>query len=381
LEIETNDNNNNNTNGDDDVEVNNGRSPKKTSLELLETILDERQELKKQGKDWDGECFRPRAFAWEDEDPVLLPSNTTTVTDTTKKKSPLAYPILNVGLPMDPWNDALQDFFSCLGLKVVHRKALGSNGKRRIGSVGKKMREAVGDAHVGPISGFFGTNRQVFSALEYTQTLDSTLPAATTTASSSSIFPQIQLLDELHEEDPSLTFLLPVPPIDEWVAWAQTFHNFTERWARMEMPGLVLTDEQRAARHYPCPEMDSDVDGNDRQHMLQQQQPRGEEPESDTNPGRRCIRLSDSQLKDWWCGHVRHVRSFVKTYDNSHALVELDLSLSSSSSSSLSASSANANHQELQPTTVSTLKRLFGANQTCLARLFAANPAERSGVR
>ena len=378
LEMEKN-YNSNNTNGDANDNANNGWTFPKTSLELLETILDERQELKKQGKDWDGECFRPRLFARGD--PVLLPSNNTAATATTKKKSPLlSYPILNVGLPMDPWNDALRDFFSCLGLRVVHRKALGSNGKRRIGSVGKKMREAVGDAHVGPVSGFFGTNRQVFSALEHTQTLDSTLPAATTSSSSLSIFPQIQLLDELHEEDPSLTFLLPVPPIDEWVAWAQTFHNFTERWARMEMPGLVLTDEQRAARHYPCPEMDSDTGRNDRRHVLQnkqqQQQPGGEEPESDTGPGRRCVRLSDNQLKDWWCGHVRHVRSFVETYDNSHALVELDLSFSFS----LSPSSADANHGELQSTTVSTLKRLFGANQTCIARLFAANPAEWTDV-
>ncbi|VEU34693.1 unnamed protein product, partial [Pseudo-nitzschia multistriata] len=356
----------------------------KTSLEILETVLREREESKEEGRDWDEECFLPRPFSVEKDvsHGSMMNSNSAALSNPTNNNSDdevtkgskaagtvllprVPYPILNVGLPMDPWSDALRDFFSCLGLKVVHRKALGSNGTRRIGSVGKKMREAVRDAHVGPISGFFGTNRQVFSALDYTPSLDSASAASSSSSSSSSaaIFPQIQLLDELHEEDPSFTFLLPVPPIDEWVKWAQTFHNFSERWARMEMPGLVLTDEQRSARHRPCPLVEKSTDGEQQQqnnnsnngnHTATLKEDTGNHRDTEEQPEetRRCLRLTDQQLRDWWCGHVRHVRSFAEAHGDSHALLELDLSPAS------------------RGPTSSALNKVFGANQTCIAKLF-----------
>ena len=258
---------------------------------------------------------------------------------------------------MDVWNDAFRDFFSCLGLRVVHRKALGSNGKRRIGTVGKKMLEAVKEAHLPPISGFFGPNRQVFTALDYTPALNSSsgvIVARNNNNKYTPIFPQIQLLDELHEESPSSTFLLPMPAIQDWIDWAQHFHNFTERWARMEIPGLVLTEEQRAARKHPCPEID---DQSDEQRKQQQSDVDGDgidDSATSERENRRCIRLSDDQLKDWWCGHVRHIRGFVETHRHSHTLVELDLS------------------PENQRWTALHLEELFGANQTCISMLFPA---------
>ncbi|KAL3896496.1 MAG: hypothetical protein SGARI_007152 [Bacillariaceae sp.] len=144
-----------------------------------------------------------------------------------------------------------------------------------------------------------------------------------------SVFPQIQLLDEIHEEVPNATLLLPFPDFDEWMGgFAQDYHNFTERWARMEMPGLVLTEEQRAARSVPC---------------------REEFDEFGELVG-RCVRLSDEQLQQWWCNHVQHIRKVVQDVYPTHSLLELDWR---------DAQSARSTFQHLFPQ----------ANETCLSRL------------
>jgi hypothetical protein len=234
---------------------------------------------------------------------------------------PWAYPILNVGLPMDPWNDALKEFFSCLGLRVTHRKGQGG----KFGSTGKKINQAV-QAGLLPLSSYFGP-RDVYTHMDYTATLDTSVGVM----EERSVFPQIQLLDEIHQEVPNATFLLPFPRFDQWLDFAQSFHNFTERWARMEMPGLVLTEEQKAARSLPCP-----LQLNEEGITIS-----------------KCGRLTDMQLKQWWCGHVRHIRKLVNNVYPSHTLLELDLSD--------------------YPTSKSVLQNWFpNANDTCLSMIFVA---------
>ncbi|KAG7340386.1 hypothetical protein IV203_023929 [Nitzschia inconspicua] len=265
-----------------------------SSLKLLEQVIHDGTIMK------DESCFR------------AIPRHDSQIS------IPLASPILNVGLPMDPWNDMLKEFFSCLGLKVTHRKGQGG----KFGSTGKKINQAV-QAGMPPLSGYFG-NRDVYTQLDYTATLNSTQGIFV----EQSVFPQIQLLDEIHQEVPNATLLLPYPNFDQWMDFAQSFHNFTERWARMEMPGLVLTEEQYQARSLPCP-TEIDEDG-----MVVN----------------RCIRLSDMQLREWWCGHIHHVRRLVKDVYPSHTLLEIDF--------------GNLAH------TREAMKELFPqANQTCLSEL------------
>jgi hypothetical protein len=250
---------------------NNSDGETKTSLEVLQDIVND------QNTQNDLSCFGP-------DKSVALPPSTS-----------ISFPIINVGLPMDPWNDALKDFFSCLGLRVTHRKGHGG----KFGSTGKKIKQAILAGMV-PLSSYFG-ERDVYTQLDYTATLNS---SAGIIGEDQSVFPQIQLLDEIHEEVPNATFLMPFPNFDDWRGekFAGSFHNFTERWARMEMPGLVLTEEQKRARSLPCP---TELDEN------------GELVG-------RCLRLSDSQLNQWWCNHVQHVRSLLRNVYPSHTLLELD---------------------------------------------------------
>ena len=39
---------------------------------------------------------------------------------------------------------------------------------------------------------------------------------------------------------------------------------------------------------------------------------------------RRAVHISDTQIVKWWCGHVLHLREYIREYP-SHALIELDL--------------------------------------------------------
>ena len=359
----------------------NENNPILTSLEILENILKEQQkdkirrrEQKKKGRgggDNDDKCFRPQ------------PYNVSTTTTSTSPSS-IELPIINIGLPMDIWNNKLRDFFSCQGLKVVHRKALGSNGKIRIGNTGKKMFEAVTEAHVPPLSGYFGKKRQIFTAMDYTPALNSSSTSGSNTNSFknknkhkpvSAYFPQIQLLDEIHEESPSSTFLLPFfspDNINDWLNWTQNFHNFTERWARSDIPGLILTKEQRIAKQYPCKIIETDNEVIDHDNTSE-----GEIPivatEIETASLRRCVQLSDDQLRDWWCGHVKHIRKFVETYNNSHKLIELDLSNKESTIKTIEDIINNMNMNTPIPTTstsTSINNTTNKLNQTCIDILF-----------
>jgi hypothetical protein len=273
--------------------------PPKTSLEILQEIMTDDH-----GYDDDEKpsCFS--ADTTNHDDIVSLPLSQS-----------LQFPLLNMGLPMDPWNDAVRDFFNCIGLSVIHQKRKGK------GSVGKKLLEAV-HANMMPLTAYFGDEVDVYTHLDYTATLDSSQGLVPGVEKSS--FPQIQLLDEIHQNFPNATWLLPFPKFDDWVDWAQGFHNFTERWARMEMPGLVLTPEQRRDRQTPC-ELDGEGVG-------------------------RCKRLSDGQLKDWWSNHVRHIRRVVNDAYPSHTLIEIDLFDRGSTSK--------------------ILKHLFRANETCLSMIY-----------
>jgi len=94
-------------------------------------------------------------------------------------------------------------------------------------------------------------------------------------------YPQIQLLDEIHEEFPNATFLLMLRPVNSWVKSALGCgRDMVGRWARCHVPGL---------RKHP-------------------------------NDGP----LTTQDLSDWWCSHVHHVREFLKHHP-SHPLIELDL--------------------------------------------------------
>jgi len=175
----------------------------------------------------------------------------------------LPLPFLNVGFPKVGSN-SLQNYFRCLGLNANH----GQNGFLMVKNLAKgvdiyKLRGIKSHA--------------------YTQ-LDSNFGQG--------FYPQITLLDELHEVDPNSTFFLNFRPIHDWINSVKEWHLMIHRMRKYTMPGLILTPEQ--------------VKANNEQ-------------------GRRTKPpLSKIQMAKWWCGHVLHIREYVKEY-SSHALIELDL--------------------------------------------------------
>ncbi|KAG7369768.1 sulfotransferase family protein [Nitzschia inconspicua] len=128
-------------------------------------------------------------------------------------------------------------------------------------------------------------------------------------------YPQIQLLDEIHQDYPNATFILAFRPIDEWIRSVTSHRGMNKRWAFFEMPGLILTEDQLVLRN-----------------------------RTDLTLRERRPTLTDQQLRRWWCGHIHHIREYVQEYP-SHRLIELDLY-----------------HEEETP---SILADIFGSQKKC----------------
>jgi hypothetical protein len=127
-------------------------------------------------------------------------------------------------------------------------------------------------------------------------------------------FPQISFLDEIHQEEPNATFVLNFRPVNDWIHSARHWYGMADRWGKPDcitkIPGLVK-------------------EGNT---------------------------LTDQEIRNWWCGHVKHVREFVEQYPT-HKLIELDLYDTEGSSKSMAS--------------------LFNANETCWGHANEKNPKRR----
>jgi hypothetical protein len=103
-------------------------------------------------------------------------------------------------------------------------------------------------------------------------------------------YPQISLLDEIHQEHPHATFILNFRPVDDWIRSARAWSNdIIGRWSKCVLPGLI----------------------------------------------KEGGRLTNQEMRNWLCGHVKHVREFVKQYPT-HKLIELDLYDTKGSSEAMS---------------------------------------------
>jgi hypothetical protein len=201
----------------------------------------------------------------------LVPNNQNTQALVDSGES-LQLPILNLGMPKCG-STTLLDFFKCAGLKATH------------GQNGKCMKQAVLDGKP-PIAGCRSTN-----SVDALCQLDVSFGNCS--------FPQISLLDEIHQEHPHATFIMNFRPVDDWIDSARKWnYNMVDRWSDCILPGLIKKGKQ----------------------------------------------LTNQEIRNWWCGHVKHVREFVKRYPT-HKLIELDLYDAEGSSKAMSS--------------------LFNANETC----------------
>jgi hypothetical protein len=137
----------------------------------------------------------------------------------------------------------IHDFMACIGLQSNH----GNNGKRMFQNLAKGARLYDIQAHA-------------YAQLDVNR--------------GTGYYPQISLLDELHELDHDSTLVFNFRPMKDWIRSITEWFGMRRRMGSFLMPGLVLTPEQRQ---------------------------RAKTKYKSTLP-------SKVQLAQWWCGHALHIR-------------------------------------------------------------------------
>ncbi|KAL3774199.1 hypothetical protein HJC23_013376 [Cyclotella cryptica] len=171
----------------------------------------------------------------------------------------LPKPFINLGMPK-MGSSSLQTFFTCGDYNSSHYEC----GKELCADC---MKRAVSNSN-SPLSSCGG-----FDA--FVQMDDG------------SFFPQIEYLNEIHEESPNATFLLTFRGMDGW-------YRSISHWppnADTTNPPLVMSNRMKRANITGLP---SGVGNN------------------------------VNEFSQWFCSHVNNVRDFVKRHP-SHALIEIDI--------------------------------------------------------
>jgi hypothetical protein len=257
---------------------------KRTSLEILQDIIQQQKDIHPYEKDENGEypqCYTPNTAAAR------------TLADEVKSGqinlSGPDSPVLYVGFPKTG-TTTLFEFFTCSDWLASHqqqgRMIFEDNLQWKNISlfdtkwVRMKKNSIIADRRKKRSKATTDINKVAHLQLD--------------TNTEKGYYPQIQLLDEIHQDKPNAVFLMMFRPVDHWIRSANSHHGMSNRWSRFDMPGLIFTEEQRELIETKRRSKDA-----------------------------RFV-LSDEQLLRWWCGHVQHIREFVKEYP-SHRLIELDL--------------------------------------------------------
>ena len=248
----------------------------------------------------------------DDEDPDELPACLIPRIEMTQKLAdcgiPIPEPILNVGMPKAGCT-SLSDFFKCT-LNVTNLNTTKLN-QRSIWSVvqnhqGKCNRNAMEVEGKPPLSGCPATNsRRILTQMD-----DNSPPCS---------FPQISMLDEIHAEYPHATFILNFRPVNHWIQSAANYNRLASRWkilnCRREIPGLIQNREPVMRKRHSTNAADNDDD-----NVVGP----GVRDDDDYFDGSDFKRRWHMDLQQWWCGHVTHIREFVKQHPT-HKLIEIDL--------------------------------------------------------
>ena len=202
----------------------------------------------------------------------------------------------------------MNDYFNCIGLLSNH------------GQQGSAMFEVFGEYNTKKKTKPFGN---IFTQLDENM--------------GPGFYPQISLLDELHEWKPDSTLLLNFRPVLDWIHSTEHHHGMAFRMNNFLVPGLVMNPSLvarntekvagfRTQRENAFRRKKEKREREREQNQLAQQLQRA----SGGVRARRyleqydALRLSYIDRARWVCGHAMHIREYVKEYP-SHALVELDL--------------------------------------------------------
>lgn len=222
----------------------------------------------------------------EDHIPSCLLPNTKKTADLVKNvlqakpkvsssmKSLLPLPIINVGMPKCG-SSTLFQFFKCAGFHATHQQM-----NRPLGDFEATcMRNAV-DNDLPPLDTCGRTNKghitEALMQIDYENHARGN--------GNTCFMPQLSLLEELHAENPKITFVMNFRPVHDWIHSITNWSNLLKRMSLCEFPNM----------------------------------PRGV-PKHVKN----STEVFDA-MAEFLCSHVQHVRNFVEAHP-SHALIELDL--------------------------------------------------------
>ena len=199
---------------------------------------------------------------------------------TTGSISHLPLPVINMGMPKCG-SSTLFEFFNCTGFAATHWNINTDDFE------GLCMR----DAHRAglPILATCASEKdalmQIDIAMPFGWNFDGKPKSMHTKLNRDDcFFPQLSLLEEIHNEAPNATFILNFRPIEDWIKSITGWGDMMPRFQSCDLPNL----------------------------------PRG-----------HPVNLEDSRnvhetMIRFFCSHVLHLRRFVESYP-SHALIELDL--------------------------------------------------------
>lgn len=213
-----------------------------------------------------------------------------THTHTTDKKSNmlLPLPVLNMGMPK-AGSSSLYEYFTCIGLKTTHWDINQDEFE------GVCMRDA---ARVGfPPLKTCAPQKEALMQMDFAKPFGFDIPRHTISTSKKRdecFFPQLSLLEEIHQESYQATFIINFRPIHDWIKSVAGWADLLLRISNCHLPNLPF-----------------DVPS----HLLVNQK----------NNGNSTAKVAvDRIMIQFFCSHVIHLRNFV--YQNpSHTLIELDL--------------------------------------------------------
>jgi hypothetical protein len=181
-------------------------------------------------------------------------------------------PVLNMGMPKCG-SSTLFEFFDCIGFATTHWQ-LNTNQFE-----GLCIRDAA------------------IAGLPPLATCAKTKDALIQRNLDECFFPQLSLLEEIHEENSDATFVINFRPIRDWVTSVLGWKDMMDRFRDCDLPNLP--------KGQPAPSNSTNNSNNNNNNI---------EDEKDTR---------DTMMR-FFCSHVLHLRNFVESHP-SHALIELDL--------------------------------------------------------
>jgi hypothetical protein len=207
------------------------------------------------------------------------------ISDVSFKDPLVSLPVLNLGLPK-VGSSTLAAFFRCVGLKGTHQFM--KDGKKLEGIC---LRDA---ARLGlPPLQNCAPNAEFLMQMDAEYPFGHSLhPHLSSKWRDDCFFPQLELLEILHEEVPDATYVMNFRPLGDWIKSLTEWGDLLPRFSKCHLPNM----------------------------------PRGIPKD---------VRRPEHDMALFWCSHVLHVRHFVQEFP-SHILIELDLYDSNTSAAVLS---------------------------------------------